>query len=203
MTNKKQKICVFCGSHEGSNPYFRAQTIKLGNLLADNNYELIYGGANVGLMKILAENYLIKGRNAIGIIPDFLADKHLVQPGLTKTIIVKNMQERKQKMASMADAFVALPGGYGTLEELFEVITASQLSLHKKPIVIGNLEGFYDHLLAHRDSMIKNGFVDENHRHTFLDAGNAEAIIEALKKYVAPNTPKYIEQVQRKYNKNK
>jgi len=201
MTKNNLKICVFCGSHEGTNPFFKDQTQKLGSMLAKNNFELVYGGANVGLMKVLAESYLKEGNNAIGIIPDFLAEKHLVQPGLTETIIVKNMQERKQKMASIADAFVALPGGYGTLEELFEVITASQLSLHKKPIVIGNFEGFYDHLLIHRDNMIQNGFVDESHRHTFLDSENANDIINALEKYVAPETPKYVENVQKKYNK--
>lgn len=200
--NKAIQICVFCGSHTGNDDFFAAETIKLGKLLAKNDYPLVYGGANVGLMKLLAESYLETGGHATGIIPGFLAEKHLVQPGLTDTIVVENMQERKTKMAEMADAFVALPGGYGTLEELFEVITASQLSLHQKPIVIGNFKGFYDHLLAHRENMIAAGFVDSSHRHTFVDAGDAEQIIGAICNYTAPQTPKYVEQVRKKYNSN-
>ncbi len=200
MTNSVN-ICVFCGSHIGNDPIYREETIKLGVLLAKNNYNLVYGGANVGLMKILAENYLKTGGYATGIIPDFLADKHLIQPGLNKTILVKSMQERKFKMAEMAKAFVALPGGYGTLEELFEVITASQLSLHKKPIVLGNFHGFYNHLLEHRETMIRSGFVDQEHRNTFVDATNAQEIIKAIEEYVAPETPKYVEDVHKKYNK--
>ncbi len=202
MTNSIN-ICVFCGSHTGNDPLFSEETRILGKLLAENNYNLIYGGANVGLMKILAENYMKTGGHATGIIPDFLADKHLIQPGLNKTILVQSMQERKFKMAEMASAFVALPGGYGTLEELFEVITASQLSLHKKPIVLGNFSGFYDHLLAHRETMIKSGFVDQQHRKTFVDAANAQEIIRAIDNYAAPDTPKYVEDVHKKYNNPK
>lgn len=198
--NNTLKICVFCGSHEGTDSFFREQTQALGVLLAKQNYELVYGGANVGLMKVLAENFMQNGGSATGIIPDFLAEKHLVQPGLNNTIVVESMHERKFKMAALADAFIALPGGYGTLEELFEVITASQLSLHKKPIVLGNFHGFYDQLLAHRENMIQNGFVDSSHRNTFVDAANAREIILALQQYIAPETPKYVDEVRKKYN---
>lgn len=193
-------ICVFCGSHAGKNPLFAAETERLGQLMAIHNYNLVYGGANVGLMKLLAESYMQEGGHITGVIPDFLVQKHLIQPGLSKTIVVSTMQERKFKMAQLADAFIALPGGYGTLEELFEVITASQLSLHRKPIVIGNIEGFYDALLAHREKMIQQGFVNKAHKHTFVDAADASQMIEGIKAYAAPDTPKYIEDVQKKYN---
>lgn len=194
------RVCVFCGSHAGSHPEFTTQTIELGKLLAVNNFELVYGGANVGLMKLLAESFMQHGGLATGIIPHFLAEKHLVQPNLHKTILVETMQERKMKMAELADGFVALPGGYGTLEELFEVTTASQLGLHQKPLILGNINHFYDHMIAHRDVMITNGFVDEAHRQTIISAENALEIVAAIAKYQAPATPKYIEQVHQKYN---
>lgn len=196
-------VCVFCGSHAGNKPEFATQAIELGKLLAKKEYELVYGGANVGLMKLLAESFMKHGGFATGIIPEFLAEKHLVQPNLQETILVKTMQERKIKMAELADAFVALPGGYGTLEELFEVTTASQLGLHQKPLVLGNISGFYDHLIAHRDVMIANGFVDIAHRETIITASNAQEIIKAISNYLAPATPKYIEQVHEKYNGKK
>jgi uncharacterized protein (TIGR00730 family) len=176
-----KNICVFCGSHIGEGELFKNETIALGQLLATEGFNLVYGGANVGLMKAVAESHMAAGGYAVGIIPDFLAEKHLVQPGLNETILVSSMHERKFKMAERADAFVALPGGYGTLEELFEIITASQLALHKKPIVLGNFNGFYDHLIAHRDNMIKEGFVQKEHKQTFVSANNASEIIEALR----------------------
>lgn len=197
------RVCVFCGSHAGNDDDFILQTIELGKLLASNNHELVYGGANVGLMKILAENFMQNEGYATGVIPHFLAKKHLVQPNLQETILVETMQERKHKMAELADAFIALPGGYGTLEELFEVTTASQLGLHKKPLILGNINGFYDHLIAHRDTMIANGFVDETHRNTIINSTNANEMINAIASYAAPDTPKYIEQVHAKYNGNK
>lgn len=199
MQNIKN-VCVFCGSHIGESEIFKNETNALGKLLASNNYNLVYGGANVGLMKSLAESHMQAGGYAVGIIPDFLAEKHLVQPGLNETILVKSMHERKFKMAERADAFVALPGGYGTLEEVFEIITASQLALHKKPIILGNFIGFYDHLIAHRDAMIKEGFVQKAHKETFVSANNAAEIIQELKEYKAPDVSKYVESVHKRYN---
>ena len=195
-----KNVCVFCGSHIGNSAIFKNETKALGQLLASNNFNLVYGGANVGLMKEVAESYMSSGGYAVGVIPDFLAEKHLIQPGLNETILVKSMHERKFKMAEKADAFVALPGGYGTLEELFEIITASQLALHKKPIVLGNFNGFYDHLIAHRDTMIKEGFVQKVHEQTFVSANSAAEIIKALKTYKAPSAPKYVESVHKRYN---
>lgn len=195
-----KNVCVFCGSHIGESELFKIETIALGRLLATEGFNLVYGGANVGLMKAVAESYMERGGYAVGIIPGFLAEKHLVQPGLDETILVNSMHERKFKMAERADAFVALPGGYGTLEELFEIITASQLSLHKKPIVLGNFNGFYNHLIAHRDNMIKEGFVQKEHKQTFVSAHNAIEIVAALKTYKAPEVPKYVETVHKKYN---
>jgi len=195
-----KNICVFCGSHMGESELFKNETVALGRLLASEGFNLVYGGANVGLMKTVAESYMETGGYAVGVIPDFLAEKHLVQPGLNETILVSSMHERKFKMAERADAFVALPGGYGTLEELFEIITASQLALHKKPIVLGNFNGFYDHLIAHRDNMIKEGFVQKEHKQTFVSANNAVEIVAALKTYKAPEVSKYVESVHKKYN---
>jgi uncharacterized protein (TIGR00730 family) len=195
-----KNVCVFCGSHVGESELFKNETIALGRLLATEGFNLVYGGANVGLMKAVADSYMETGGYAVGIIPGFLAEKHLVQPGLDETILVSSMHERKFKMAELADAFVALPGGYGTLEELFEIITASQLALHKKPIVLGNFNGFYDHLIAHRDIMIKEGFVQKVHEQTFVSADNALEIVQALRSYKAPEAPKYVESVHKKYN---
>jgi uncharacterized protein (TIGR00730 family) len=194
------RVCVFCGSHSGNHAIFGQQAVALGKLLAQHQMGLVYGGANVGLMKMLAEAFMNEGGHAIGVIPHFLAEKHLVQPNLNETIYVDTMQERKILMAEHADAFVALPGGYGTLEELFEVVTASQLGLHSKPLVLANINGFYDHLLAHRDTMIMNGFVDEAHRNTIVGASDAAGIIDAIEKYTVPVATKYIEQVHEKYN---
>lgn len=151
MTYHLQHICVFCGSRPGKSPAFIEATKALGQAMAQNQQTLIYGGGNVGLMGTLADTVLANQGQVIGVIPEFLVFRELAHDHLAELHIVQSMHERKAKMAELADAFIALPGGLGTLDELFEIMTWSQLHLHQKRIGILNTEGYFDALLAFLD----------------------------------------------------
>jgi uncharacterized protein (TIGR00730 family) len=188
-------ICVFCGSNLGSNGNYTNLAKSLGKVLTDNEIDLIYGGANVGLMRIVAETVL-KGKGKVtGVITHFLAKKHLTLPNLTKLIQVETMQERKTQMAELADAFIIMPGGMGTMEEMFEVLTAAQLGFHKKPVGILNIDGFYDNLLALLDHMVKEKFILPQHRTLIIDSEDPEELLIKMKNYEAPNPGKWIEKI--------
>jgi len=134
-------ICIFCGSSAGKKSSYKSAAVKLGQLLAEKNLTLIYGGGNIGLMGAIAESTINNGGRAIGVIPQFLVEKELVYNGLTEVRVVESMHERKAAMAELADAFIAMPGGFGTLEETVEALTWAQLGLHGKPIGLLNIEG--------------------------------------------------------------
>ena len=162
--NDLKSICVFCGSSEGTDPKIIEQASLLGQKLAAHQLTLIYGGSQLGIMGKVAKASLANGGKAIGIIPEFLKTKEIVYPDLDEIITTQNMHERKLKMQEMSDGFITLPGGFGTFEELFEIITWSQLGLHHKPIGLLNTNGFYDHLIAMLDEMVKRGFLNKNNR---------------------------------------
>lgn len=180
-------ICVFCGSSKGNQPEFEAAALRLGKLIAKQNKTLIYGGGNIGLMGIVADTVMKEGGNVIGVIPDFLLKREVGHLGLTELIVVKSMHERKQKMASLADAFIAMPGGFGTLEEVAEIVTWVQLDIIKKPVALLNVEGYYDNLLAQLDIMTSNGFTSKQHRTILKSAHTPEAILEILQMHDEPN----------------
>lgn len=153
-------LCVFCGSSPGSQVYQDA-TKRLGEVLAHNGVEVIYGGGKVGLMGLLADAVLADGGRVVGVIPQFLIDLEVAHTGLSELIVVRSMHDRKAEMAARADAFVALPGGFGTLEEFFEVLTWLQLGLHQKPCVLLNIDGFFTPLINFLQSARQAGFIPE------------------------------------------
>ena len=152
-------IAVFCGSGEGASPVYRACAAELGHLLAERQITLIYGGAKVGLMGAVADAVLERGGRVIGVLPYFLQSREIAHTGLTELILVNSMHERKAKMADLADGFIALPGGPGTLEEFFEALTWGRLELHRKPVGLLNTGGYYDPLLAMFERMEREGFM--------------------------------------------
>jgi uncharacterized protein (TIGR00730 family) len=155
----QRRVCVFCGSSPGSKPDYRAEAVRLGQLLGQAGLGLVYGGAQVGLMGALADAALDHGCEVIGIIPRSMAGIEVAHQRLTRLVLVETMHQRKALMAREADAFVALPGGFGTLDEFFEILTWAQLGIHAKPCVLINTSGYYDHLLNFLQEAINQGFL--------------------------------------------
>lgn len=156
-----QAVAVFCGSKEGANPLFTQHAVELGKLLAEKNIQLIYGGGSAGLMGVVADSAMQYGGQVTGFIPKLLLEWEVQHRGITELIICDDMHERKKKIYSVCDAAVILPGGFGTLDELFEIVTWNQLTIHDKHIYILNSGGFYDHLIQHIELMKKEGFLYE------------------------------------------
>ena len=182
-----EAICIYCGSSPGLNPEFREAAINLGRQLARDGITLVYGGGNVGLMGAVADGAICDGGKVIGVIPQSLADKELAHPGLAELHVVKSMHERKKLMADLSDAFVALPGGIGTLEEILEVLTWLQLGFHQKPCAFLNLEGFFDSLLQFLQSSVDQRFL----RQDFLNAILVETTPDSLLKKLHVHKPEY------------
>jgi len=186
------RITVFCGSNLGTEKLFEVKAKRLGEKLAKENIELVYGGANVGLMGAVADGALMKKGIVIGVLPNFLKSKEIAHEGLTELILVDSMHERKTKMNDLCDGVIALPGGFGTLEELFEMLTWSQLGLHKKPIGILNINGFYDELISLLDTMVDKGFLKEVNKQMVLVSDNIDDLLNKMKNYKAPTVKKWI-----------
>ena len=187
-----KRITVFCGSSAGIDSTFMSQATILGQTLAKHKIELVYGGANVGLMGAVADGVLNRGGTVIGVIPDFLRSKEIAHNGLTELIVVDSMHERKTKMNDLCDGVITLPGGFGTLEEFFEMLTWAQLGLHKKPIAVLNSNGFYDALIVLLDTMVKKGFLKEVNYKMLLVSDDIEDLLNQMKNYVAPTIGKWI-----------
>jgi len=158
------KICVYCGSQAGLHPAYRESAVELGTALGQRGLGLVYGGGNVGLMGLLADAALAHGAEVIGVIPRALEERELGHQSLHELIVVDDMHQRKATMAARAQAFVALPGGYGTLEELFEAVAWAQLDFHRKPVALLNTRGYFDHLLAFLDHAVEQDFLRPHHR---------------------------------------
>jgi len=176
MTSKSKparRVAVYCGSANGNDPAFLREARALGAALAAAELGLVYGGASVGLMGAVADAALAGGAEVIGVLPDVLAGKEIAHAALTRLELVSTMHERKARMAELADAFVVLPGGYGTLEELLEVVTWAQLRMHAKPIILVNTAGYWDGLLMFLDTAVAAGFLKVKNRELLLVAGNA------------------------------
>ncbi|MDH6208884.1 uncharacterized protein (TIGR00730 family) [Chryseobacterium sp. BIGb0186] len=187
-----KSITVFCGSSFGSDDLYKKQATLLGQTLAKQNIQLIYGGANVGLMGAVADGVLKEGGKAIGVLPNFLQSKEIAHQNLTELILVETMHERKTKMNELCDGVIVLPGGYGTLEEFFEMITWAQLGLHKKPIAILNIDGFYDDLIKLVQKMVDKGFLKQINQEMLLVSDSIDELLEKMRNYHAPIVGKWI-----------
>lgn len=185
-------ITVFCASSFGTDPVFEQQAFRLGQKLAKNDIQLIYGGAQVGLMGAVANGALSCGGKVTGVLPHFLQTKEIAHSGLTALILTESMHERKTKMDSLSDGVIALPGGFGTLEELFEILTWGQLGLHKKPVALLNVNGFYDELISFIDTMVYKGLLKAANRDMLLVADNIDALLDMMRNYKAPEVGKWI-----------
>ena len=187
-----ESICVYCGSSEGRDEAYGRQARQLGQLLAERSITLVYGGANVGLMRILADASLAKGGRVIGVMPKALVAKEKAHSGLSELHVVGSMHERKALMAEFADGFIALPGGAGTMDELFEVWTWGQLGLHGKPCGLLNIASYYDPLATFLDHAVSEGFVKACHRDMLLIATTAEELLSRFTTYLPPTTEKWL-----------
>jgi len=178
-----KNICVFCGSSVGARPAYVEAARELGRTLAGRRLGIVFGGGKVGLMGVLADAVLAAGGEAIGVIPEALVAREIAHNGLTELRVVRSMHERKTLMADLADAFIALPGGYGTLEEFFEAVTWTQLGIHRKPCGLLNVDGYYDALLALLDRAVSDGFIREANRSLVLDAADVPTLLEKLETF--------------------
>lgn len=188
-----KNICVFCASSLGNNPVYAEAAFELGKILAENHIDLIYGGAQVGLMGKVAEGCLSQNGRVIGIIPEFLKTKEIAHSNLSELITVQTMHERKAMMHDRSDAFIALPGGFGTMEELFEILTWAQLNLHQKPVGVLNINGYYDALIQLIETMIAAGLLNEQYKGMLLISDSIEDLLSQLNLYEAPAVVKWNE----------
>ncbi|AVI51548.1 TIGR00730 family Rossman fold protein [Pukyongia salina] len=189
---KLEKICVFCGSSDGNDVAITLAAEQLGRLLAEREITLVYGAAKIGVMGSIAQSVLDQHGKVIGIIPEFLKKKEVVHLGLTQLITTTNMHDRKLKMQEVSDGFIAMPGGLGTLEELFEILTWLQLGLHSKPIGLLNVNGFYDDLLQLFENMVRKGFVSMENYEMLLVDSEANRLLDKMVQFKAPEIPHWL-----------
>ncbi len=187
-----KRICVFCGSSMGYQRIYREVAEEFAKQMAIKKIDLIYGGASVGLMKVLADTLMSNGGHVTGIMPQHLIDKEVAHNGIQQMITVQSMAERKNKMLEMADAFVALPGGFGTLDEISEVLTLMQLRLSDKPLALLNTKGYFDYLLRFLDHGVSEGFIREEHRSSLIVSLEPKALLQKLNSYTPVEMDKWI-----------
>ena len=187
-----RRVCVFCGSSHGVRPAYAAAARTLGRLLVERGLGLVYGGGNVGLMGVIADAVLEAGGEVLGVIPHALMAREIGHPGVTEMHVVDSMHERKALMADRADAFIALPGGVGTFEELFEAITWTQLGLHAKPCGLLNVDGFYDDLLGFLDHAWAEGFIKPETRAIVKASADPGELLDLLASARMPDVPRWI-----------
>lgn len=189
---KLRSICVYCGSSPGNDPDIGDIALELGSHLAQKDITVIYGAAKIGVMGQVAQATLDYGGKVIGVIPEFLKRKEVVHTGLTELIVNKDMHERKMKMQELSDGFITLPGGFGTLEELFETLTWGQLALHSKPIGILNINGYYDELLALLQTMIAKGFLKQENYELLLIDTTVQGLMRQMADFTPLPAPKWL-----------
>ena len=188
-----KRICVFCGSNPGNDPAYLQAAAALGRSIVAHAYELVYGGAAVGLMRAVADAALQAGGHVIGVMPKALVDKEIAHKNLSELHEVSSMHERKALMEDLSDGFIAMPGGVGTLEEIFEIWTWAQLGHHAKPLAFLNVAGFYDPLCAFLDHQRSEGFVRKGHHDMAVFSDDADHILRVFANYDAPDLPKWVE----------
>lgn len=187
-----KSICVYCGASFNGDPVLRTAVENLAQIFAGQHIRLVYGAGSVGVMGIIADEVLKRAGKVTGVIPQFLMDKEVGHTGLTEIVITENMHQRKQKMADLADGFIILPGGFGTLEEFFEVLTWLQLGLHKKPIGVLNVDGFYDPLFAQMDVMVARGFLKQSNKDMVFNESDPQVLVDKMKHFDTPPEDKWI-----------
>lgn len=189
------RVCVFCGSGKGNRAEYSVLSRRLGSALVDHGLGLVYGGANIGLMGTLADEVLRRDGYVIGVIPKALVAKEIAHPKLTDLRVVGSMHERKATMAELSDAFIAMPGGFGTIEEFVEVLTWAQLGLHRKPCALLNVAGFFDPFLRFIDHMVKEEFVSKESSQLVLSDSDPVRLLKKIKEWQPPQTQKWIGRV--------
>ena len=185
-------ITVFCGASEGNNPIYRPTGYETGKHMAEKKIRVVYGGGKIGIMGVVADGALDHGGEVIGVIPKFLRTKEVTHYGVTQLHVVNSMHERKMLMHQLSNGIMALPGGYGTLDELFEILTWAQLGMHDYPIGLLNVNGYFNHLIALVDHMCAEGFLSETVRNLILVDDHAEQLLERMQHYVAPDIYKWM-----------
>ena len=190
-----RKIVVFCGSSLGFNPIYKKAAITLGNYFVANDITLVYGGGKIGMMGVLSETILNKGGKVIGVIPEFLKHEEVLNKNVTELILTKTMSERKVIMSQMVDGYISLPGGFGTLDEMFEGLTLSQLHIENKPNGLLNINGFFDHILKQLDVMIAEGYLKKSNRELLLVGNNVSELMLKMDSYIAPQKKEVIHKV--------
>jgi uncharacterized protein (TIGR00730 family) len=191
------RICVFCGTNPGSRPTYGAAARELGRVLAEQNIELVYGGASVGIMGELADSVQEHGGHVTGIIPQQLMEKEAAHTGIRNLIVVASMHQRRSQMADLSDGFIALPGGIGTLEGFFEILTWGQLGIHAKPSAILNVDGYFDGLTGFLDHAVREGFLTEEHRHAIIVESEPKPLLERMRVYTPPEGEKLMGRAHR------
>ena len=192
------KIAVFCGSSKGFNSIYTNEAIKLGNYFAKHNISLVHGGGKIGMMGTIADTILAKNGEVIGVIPHLLRHEEVAHQEITKMIVTKKMSKRKVKISKLVDGYIALAGGFGTLDELFEALTLGQLGIENKPIGILNTNNFFDYSLKQLDVMVKEGFLKQENRDMLLVSTTIEDLIDKMTHYKAPKLGKVVNMVVRK-----
>jgi len=190
-----KKIVVFCGSSLGFNPIYKEAAIELGNYFTNNNIGLVYGGGKIGMMGVLADTILEHKGKVIGVIPKLLEKKEVIHPGVEEMIVCEKMSDRKVIMSKLVDAYITLPGGFGTLDELFEALTLNQLQIEKKPVGLLNINGFFDATLLQLDKMVAEGYLKKVNRKMLLVGTSVNELMQKMKQYKAPEKTNIIHKV--------
>lgn len=196
------KVCIFCGSSMGNNPIYKLEAAKVAKYLYQQKIDLIYGGSNVGIMKILADTTLELGGKAIGVIPQFLMDIEVGHKSLTELHIVDSMQDRKSFLAEISDGFIAFPGGIGTLDELTEILTISQLRVYDKPLGIYNFKGFFDHLIKFLEHATKEGFIQQAHYDNLIIDDDIERLIQRMRDFKPVQMAHWLKKIKKESSVN-
>ena len=195
---KTRAVCVYCGSNAGSRPVYAERAVALGHRLANEGMALVYGGGNVGLMGIVADAALAAGGEVVGVIPEQLVGWEVAHAGLTRLEVVANMHERKARMFDLSDAFIALPGGFGTLDEMFEMLTWRQLGLGDKPCAFLDVDGFYSPLVAMMDRMVDERFLHPDQRRDLWHGEDLDALFAWMRDYQPAVASKWLDEKRRK-----
>jgi uncharacterized protein (TIGR00730 family) len=190
-----KKIAVFCGSSLGFNEIYKNDAVKLGKYFAENNIGLVYGGGKIGMMGVLADRIIEGNGEVIGVIPDLLRHEEVAHTEITEMIVTKTMSKRKVKISKLVNGYIALPGGFGTLDEIFEALTLSQLGIEQKPVEILNTNGFFNHLIKQLDVMVTEGYLKQSNKEMLIVSNSIDNLISQMFSYKAPETTKVINKV--------
>ncbi|WP_053970055.1 TIGR00730 family Rossman fold protein [Mangrovimonas sp. ST2L15] len=189
-----KRVSVFCGSSLGNDAIYKQEAFQLGKTLAQKGIGLVYGGAHIGLMGAVADGALSESGEVIGVIPNFLRSKEIAHEGISELILTDTMHQRKSKMNDLCDGVIVLPGGFGTLDEYFEMLTWGQLGLHQKPLGILNTNGYYNHLINHVETMAQEGFLSEDNKSMVIIESEINMLLETMASYQSPKTGKWVDE---------